>query len=691
MPKPSFRSLLVLFLFGWLLVVPPAPVSAQSGKTVLVKQRDAEITILQNGDVQFVETWVVEFQYGTFTFAFREIPKNKLREISDWSVSEGDRIFEKGLRTDSFSVDETDEKYKITWRFPATNQGANAYSDVHTFTLKYTLHGAMRVYPQGDQFWWKFVEADRAYTIASSRVILHLPQEFPVDQIKATTYLNYNETYGARVIDGKTIEFNGGPFPSDVFWEIRAQFPHVIPAPPEEWQKWDDYVEQTAAQNNLYAAVAFVVMLIGGPLFLLVLWYLVGRDKPTTFAAEFLPKPPDEDTPPGVVGTLLDERADLQDILATVADLAQRGFLRIREADAFGAPEYQRVANRKAKFEPFEREMMTALFGNSDRRTLDDLRGSFYYRINDLQNALYDEVVARGYFPASPLATRDFYFRIARWGAILTPVLGLASACVWILFAPLLFLPLLALEIFFIGLLGLSRVMPRRTPKGAAAAAQWNAFKRYLAHVEKYTTIQAAQDKFAEYLPYAIAFGLERSWFTKFQQTNVPAPKWYVPFRPTMPEIPWQDIDTAGLNSSRSFGSVGANGQSTSTASPSSAPLFRDSSSDNQGGTGAPDLDSAASGSFTTLNRVSGNMFDFLNSSASAFTAKPAAPGAAESIFGGVGDFLNWVGSSPGGSSSGSSSSGSSSSSSSSSSHSGWSGGGSGGGRGGGGGSSGFG
>ena len=78
--KPSLRALLFLLALCGLLV--PAPASAQFEKTVTVKQRDADITIKTNGDVQFVETWVVDFQNGPFTFAFREIPKNKLRDIS---------------------------------------------------------------------------------------------------------------------------------------------------------------------------------------------------------------------------------------------------------------------------------------------------------------------------------------------------------------------------------------------------------------------------------------------------------------------------------------------------------------------------------------------------------------------------------------------------------------------------------
>jgi len=674
----KFHPLLFFLLAVAALSLLPTAARAQTGKRVTVKQRDADITILPNGDAQFVETWVVDFQDGPFTFAFREIPRDKLRDIVDVHVYEGAKEL-------AFSTDKSDEKYKFTWRFPATNQPPNFVSDTHTFVLKYTARGAMRIDPRGDQLWWKFVEPGRGYTIESARVRLHLPGDFPIDQLKATTYLDADETFDARVVNGSTIEFNGGPFLPDKFWEIRAQFPHTINAEPEEWQKQADRVEQITTQNNFYAALAALLIAIGGPLALLLLWFLLGRDKPTTFAAEFLPKPPD-DTPPGVVGTLLDERADLQDILATVADLAQRGYLRIREADVFGSPEFERTAKDDADLASFERLTLDALLHGKVRRRLEEVRGSFYAYLGGLQDDLYRQVVERGFFPSSPFATRNFYFALARWGALLVPLVGAVTACYWIPFAPLVFLPLVALEIFLIALLGLSRVMPQRTAQGAAAAAKWNAFRRYLAHVEKYTQTQNARDQFAAYLPYAVAFGLEASWLEKFKQTDAPAPTWYVPYAPPPDDWTWRSGTTR--RAEKNDAPAASDGAPIAFGAPSSdAPLFRDSADDKKWKQGAPNLDALASGTFVGLNRVSGNLFDFLNSSASAFTEKPATRSAAESLMSGVGDVVEWVGSSAGSSSS----SDSSWSSSSSSSSSNWSSGGSSGGGGGGGGSSGFG
>ena len=46
--------------------------------------------------------------------------------------------------------------------------------------------------------------------------------------------------------------------------------------------------------------------------------------------AEYLPEPPD-DISPGLIGTLLDEQADMEDIVATLVDLAQRKIISITE------------------------------------------------------------------------------------------------------------------------------------------------------------------------------------------------------------------------------------------------------------------------------------------------------------------------------------------------------------------------
>jgi hypothetical protein len=61
-----------------------------------------------------------------------------------------------------------------------------------------------------------------------------------------------------------------------------------------------------------------------------VLWYVRGRDPATGMVAEYITAPPD-DLPPGAAGTLLDERADHEDVVATLLGLARHGAIVIHE------------------------------------------------------------------------------------------------------------------------------------------------------------------------------------------------------------------------------------------------------------------------------------------------------------------------------------------------------------------------
>ncbi len=72
------------------------------------------------------------------------------------------------------------------------------------------------------------------------------------------------------------------------------------------------------------------MLLFGGPLAVYLLWYTRGRDRPVGIVAEYITEPP-SDLPAGVVGTLVDEKADVKDIIASIVDLARRGALRMEE------------------------------------------------------------------------------------------------------------------------------------------------------------------------------------------------------------------------------------------------------------------------------------------------------------------------------------------------------------------------
>ena len=160
-----WRHLGLRLLIGLVLLLAALPLATTVGaqsKSVIVNRRDGQATILPNGDVRMVETWQTQFIGGPFRFAFRAIPLNRVEAIDEWSVSEGGQQYRQASdqSPNSYTVDRNSDEEKITWYFPSTTD------QQRTFTLRYTLKGALRIYNDGDQFFWKFIESDRAYTIS---------------------------------------------------------------------------------------------------------------------------------------------------------------------------------------------------------------------------------------------------------------------------------------------------------------------------------------------------------------------------------------------------------------------------------------------------------------------------------------------------------------------------------------------
>ncbi len=582
---------------------PYAAAAPAAAKSVEVLRRDGDITILPNGDVRVVETWQVKFYGGPFHYAFREIPLNRVEDITDWRVSEGSQAY---LRAESpqpyaFVLSPTSHSRKIIWYFPDTTDATR------TFTLSYVLKGALWIDEQGDQFFWKFIERNRAYVIRHATVTVHLPGQFGRGQILTATYTNGRKSGNAQLLNAGEVRFQGGPFSGGTEWEIRVQWPHgAVSAAPPSWetrlkrQPWIDLAWW------VFLFLLAVATLGGG----FLLWYTRGRDPAVGAVPSLVTEPPSK-LPPGMVGTLVDEVADLDDIMATLLDLAHRGILSIetvRKKGFLGTHEETHFVARQMPPDllPFETALMTAIFGGTvapgDRRSLESLKNEFYQFIPDIKRKLYQAVVTARLFPSNPNEVRTRYVVLAvvlggvvsalyfpaQWsgadaagGAAI--VLGVIVSVAWLV---------------------LAKAMPRKTRRGALEAAKWQGFKRYLRELERHTSLERAKDLFDRYLPYATAFGLSKQWVHKFARVpDMPAPGWYTMY--------------PGYG-----GGVSGGGGGGHMASPRQ---------------GAPSLDSMASGAFNSFSDIADSLLSTLNEASSTFVSHPSSSGGGGGFSGGGG------------------------------------------------------
>ena len=72
----------------------------------------------------------------------------------------------------------------------------------------------------------------------------------------------------------------------------------------------------------------------------------------------------------------------------------------------------------------------------------------------------------------------------------------------------------------------------RRTRKGYEALDHLRGFKQFLSVTEKeryvfHNAPERNAEQFMEYLPYAIAFGVEKEWAKAFEGITIPDPSWY--------------------------------------------------------------------------------------------------------------------------------------------------------------------
>ncbi len=538
-------------LLGALLIVPIPAASAQE-KSLVWERFDVDIVVRPDGAFDVKERQTIRFTRGTFTFGFREIPRDRLRSISDWSLTDGSgnsyRLATAGREPFTFTVTEQGSRYVIYWFFPPVAGRSE------TYTIAYAVHGGLRYYEDGDQLWWQAIYGERTFPVRGGRV--HLSAPAPIQEWAAYVKQGdraWEDALGmamASLAENErevTYEFDRTLAAGEAF-EVRVEFaPGVVAGEAQPWQAGADAeAEAAAAAARFRARVgplltltfgAFGILLIlGGPAALYLLWYRLGRDKPVQMVAEYLPEPPDNISP-GLVGTLLDEQADMEDIVATLVDLAQRKVISITEektGSLLTARDFiYRYENHDLPVSDFETRLLVSLFGHKSEVRLSQIRDKFHSKLPGLKKALYQEATAQDYFARSPETVRNQYGCLGVGLLALAAAVGIGLTALFGHLTGAAALPGVGLAVTALGCLLLARFMPRKTDKGAETAARWQAFKRYLRDIDRYSDLEEQKELWDRWLPYAIAFGIDSHYIGKFAAVDAPAPGWYIP-HPTM-------------------------------------------------------------------------------------------------------------------------------------------------------------
>lgn len=296
-------------------------------------------------------------------------------------------------------------------------------------------------------------------------------------------------------------------------------------------------IEHSSIEHFNFGLVALIVLPLGA-LFLFVSGYRYRTKYKTgnTIIAQYEPY---EDFKPMYTGMLFDGSLDPQDITAGIVYLAEQGFLKIRKIEGrvlflFEVDDYEITFLRPLEevASAFLQEVMLLLYPSvpsvGDKITLSQMKKDTVMgqknleRIAKLRKDLKKDMHASGFYETNN-AMRNMIIT-----TVVVAVLFVGTA----FFFPLpIFLACLFAGLFMT-LCFLLVVYERRTKKAYEAIDHLKGFKLFLTvtDAERFKFHDAPQkspEQFMEYLPYAIAFGVEKQWAKVFEDITIPNPAWY--------------------------------------------------------------------------------------------------------------------------------------------------------------------
>lgn len=517
-------------ILATVLLVGAAPPAAFAAPTESISAYDVRISVGGDGRIRVVETIGYDFGPAHRHGIYRDIPvvlhydatRDRRYRISDVTAGvDGEPApFQRYLRDNYLVIKVGDAQRTVTGG--------------HTYVVSYTVAGALNGFADHTELYWNAIGDEWRVPIAAATVTVSGPA--PVGRVAC-----YRGRSGSRSgcasasVSGATASFlqpdlgHGAGMSTVVAFppaSVGGTAPTLVPR--RDAPAWFHPSVATVAGGSVLAVLgAFAAVLAA---------WLLGRDR--RYVGQLpglLPEPGEwaiqrrrplrdvapvsvEFTPPhsirpGQAGALVDGRADLVDITATIVDFAVRRHLRIVELPPTRSRKRTdwrlvKLTDAAVHFRPYEHTLFRELFGWRRSVRLSELTGRFGEAARLARRQLDAELVHQGWYPTAPART---VARVRRIAVLLVLVALAATAALgYSLHAGIAGAGLAAGPVV---LLCLARRFPCRTGKGSAVLARLDGFRLYLANAEaEQIRFQEREEIFAGYLPYAMVFGLTGRW-----------------------------------------------------------------------------------------------------------------------------------------------------------------------------------
>lgn len=468
-----------------------------------IRNFDSKIVINKDGTIDVTEKIEYDFAGLSKHGIYRKIPYLKINQDNKKYLLKLKNFSVKDEIGKSYHFSKSDIDQTINLKIGDADK---LITGIHTYIISYRVAGALTYFSDHDELYWNVTGNDWTIPIVSFTSEVQLGS---LTQAKCYTGgIGSQEQKCTASIEGDKalIKTTDSLYPSQGL-TLAVTFPKGLVAilEPKEYVSFWNTILGKLVSFMIGLVVLFWYLFL--PLYIPIRWYFAGRDPKPIGTGEVSAwyDPPKNKTnrslTPGETGTLIDEKADIREVSATIIDLARRGYLKIVEKTK---KEFSliKVKSANSQLIPFEKEFINDIFGSSEEFSLKN--NKMYATAKAVKDKLYEQLEKDGSFPNNPNTVRTLYYTLA----------GFA------LFTGNIFLTVVAF--IFAG------VMPKKTLFGAQQLAVAKSLKKFISTQERQLNFQAKEQYFFEkLLPYAVAFGVEKVWINRFKDIKLAQPEWY--------------------------------------------------------------------------------------------------------------------------------------------------------------------
>ena len=408
-------------------------------------------------------------------------------------------------------------------------------SGVEDYWIHYRVERGILFFPDHDELYWNATGHELEVPVERASATLYLPATLAPADVQPLCFTGPQGSLAQGCaakpgVNAIRFEATEGLGPREGL-SVAVSLPKGAIREPSAAERW-----LSRARDYLSAWAALPLLVLAT---LVGLWRSQGRD-PAAGAAVPVRYEPPAGLSPAEVGTVLDERADLADVTATILDLAVRGYLRIEEVESAGFlflrdRDWRLVKLREgADLRPHEGILFDRLFAAREHVTVSSLKNRFYAHLPAVKDAIYAAVSREDrFFPGSPEKVRR------AWGGAGVVLLALGGV---VLFSQASLAAGAGLALSGLFVLVFSRVMPRRTRRGREVYEEIRGFQEFVERVDKDRLERfggRTAERFERVLPYALVLGAADAWADAFGDLYTEPPRWYagrsnVPFHPRL-------------------------------------------------------------------------------------------------------------------------------------------------------------